>query len=90
MTKLKGLDYNGTSKCGHFRDQQEVSRLERCPHFRDELIHDPIALGLNKGVLNMEVFAFHGSPHLGVPLYGHFYVLWALQHPYFFMLPGST
>ena len=37
-----------------------VSRLERCPHFRGELIHDPIALGLYKGVLDMKVFAFWG------------------------------
>ena len=30
---------------------------EKCPHFRGELIHGPIALGLYKGV---RVFAFQG------------------------------
>ena len=34
---------------------REVSSL-----FRGELMHDPMALGLYKGVLNMEVFAFQG------------------------------
>ena len=38
--------------------------IERCPHFRGELIHEPNALGLYKHVLNNGVFAFHGVHYL--------------------------
>ena len=41
----------------------KVFILERCPHFRGELIHDPIAQGLYKGVLNYGGFCISGSPH---------------------------
>ena len=55
--------------CSNAQSQPPVvSRLERCPHFRGELMHDPIALGLYEGVRIMgEVFAFQEST-LGVLL----------------------
>ena len=40
--------YSDTSKCGHLWDLKKVSRLERCPNFRGEIIHVCIALGSNE------------------------------------------